>query len=223
MKVNWQSPAHARCAEKPDRIAADIWAATGRTRTRWRGTQTERRAIGRGRRRVRRLVIDRQIGQPHQPLGVVLRAVGRLHQVAREIIVERRQAAGVGMTPGIALHRSETLRRQLRRHPVHADFGINDHVRRVGEDRLPPGVERQRAADETLAQRCGRFSLGVAFVRDVIAEQPKPAAVELAEPALDRDFPVRMLPEEAADDRQLEQARRAQAAPAASPAHNAPP
>ena len=106
------------------------------------GTQTKRRAIGSGRRGVRRLVIDRQIGQPDQPLGVVLRAVGRLHQVAREIIVERRQAAGVGMTPGIALHRREPLRRQLRRHPVHADFGINDHVRRVGEDRLPPGVER---------------------------------------------------------------------------------
>src|SRR5580693_5478589 len=105
------------------------------------------------------------------------------------------------MAPGIALHRRETLRGQLRRYPVHADFGVNDHVRRVGEDRLPPSVERKRTADETLAQRGRCFGLGISFVRGVIAEQPKPAAVELTEPALDRYLPVRMLPEEAADDR----------------------
>jgi hypothetical protein len=43
------------------------------------------------------LAIDGQIGQADQPLGVMVRSVGRLHQVAAEIVIEGWQAACVGV------------------------------------------------------------------------------------------------------------------------------
>src|ERR1700680_3563402 len=68
------------------------------------------------------------------------------------------------------------------------------------QDRLAPAVERQRSLDEALAKRRRGLGLGVLLGAGVIAEHLEPPAVQLAQPALDRDFPVGMLAEEPADD-----------------------
>ena len=98
------------------------------------------------------------------------------------------------------MHRREPLRREPRRHRVHPHFRIDQHVRTVGRDGGAPAVDRQRPAYEPLAERGSLVGRGVALRAGVIAEQAKALAVEACHPALDRDLPVGVLTEEAADD-----------------------
>src|SRR5262249_22521377 len=92
------------------------------------------------------------------------------------------------------------LGRELDRDVVHAHFGIDQDVRRIGLELGAPALDRERPADEALAQSGRRLGLRVRARVGRIAEQPEPGAIELAEPALDRDLPVRMVTEESADD-----------------------
>src|SRR5215208_4934104 len=67
------------------------------------GAKAELRPTDLDWRNIERLVIDRQIRQPDQLFRVVLLAVGRFHQIAREVIIEGWESAGIGVAPGIAL------------------------------------------------------------------------------------------------------------------------
>src|SRR5258708_22388228 len=126
--------------------------------------------------------------------------IHRLHKVATEKIIDRRKSGCDRMSPGGALKRGKPLGGQLRRHLVHPDFGKNQNMRCVVLDRVAPGIERQRALHKTIAERFRSVSLAIPFAARVIARDVKPVAVELLEPPLDRDLPVRMLPEKSADD-----------------------
>ena len=61
------------------------------------GAQSQMLPTDGGRLCIDRFIVDRQIGQPDQPFRVVILAVGRLHQIAAEVIVDCRKAAGIGM------------------------------------------------------------------------------------------------------------------------------
>src|SRR5262249_36578014 len=60
-----------------------------------------------------RFIISSHIGEPYQPLGVILLTVRRLHQVTAEKIVESRIPAGFGMPREVALGWRQTLRGEL--------------------------------------------------------------------------------------------------------------
>src|SRR5215467_2811618 len=129
----------------------------------------------------------------------MLLRVGRLHQVARQEIIEGRKAAGFRMAPGIALHRGKPLGSELCRDRAHPDLGINQNMRRIGCDLLPPALDRQRPLHEALAERTHASRLRIGLALDVITEEPEPAAVELFEPAL-KEAPTGVPAEKAADE-----------------------
>src|ERR1700686_4265518 len=124
-------------------------------------------------------------------------------------MVDGRKAAGDRVPPGSALHGREPLRRQLRRYLVHADFGIDQDMRRVVQDRAPPRIQRQRALDEAFAQRRRHIGLGIPLGAGMIAGYTKPGPVEPAEPTLDWNLPVRVPPEKPADDAEPDRLARA--------------
>ena len=92
------------------------------------------------------------------------------------------------------------MRGEPGRNGIHADIGIDQDVRAVGEDLLAPAIAGQRALDEAIALGDGDVGLGVAGGAGVIAEHLKLAAIELAQPALDHQLPDRVVAEHAADD-----------------------
>src|ERR1700740_3622918 len=104
------------------------------------------------------------------------------------------------MAPRAALDGREPQPPKLCRHRVHADLRIDQDMRRVVPYCLPPGIERSRSAHKATAQLGRDLGLGVVLGGGVIAEQAKALTVDHPEPALDRNLPVGMLPEEGADD-----------------------
>src|SRR5260370_35493360 len=90
--------------------------------------QTKLLAVDRNRLDLDRLVVNSKVRQPDQPLAVMLLPIRRLHQVAAEVIVERRQSTGHGMPPGKGLNSCEALRGQLNRGAVHADLRVDQDV-----------------------------------------------------------------------------------------------
>ena len=98
-------------------------------------------------------------------------------------------------------------------------------MRRVGEDFPPPALDVERAMHEAVAQRGGRIGLLVVDDAEMIAGHLEAAAVELADPALDRNFPVGMAEEKAADhadaDRLARRGRRRQRRRRKLPRHRA--
>src|SRR5262249_8607870 len=130
---------------------------------------------------------------------IVLRLRG-LHQFARQEIVESRQAACLRMTPRIALHRCEPLRRKLQRRNVHKQTRVDQYVWRASKDLAPPAIGIKSTMDETIAEFGGRFRLFVADRAKVIACHVKALAIELTHPTFNRDFPIRVPIEKAADN-----------------------
>src|SRR6516225_2725940 len=104
------------------------------------------------------------------------------------------------MAPGIALDRCKTLRRQLSCNRVHTNFWIYKHARSVTEDCLSPPLDRQRALNEPTAKCSGQFGFVVGFDTGMITKHFKALTIELAEPAFDRNFPVRMTAKISTDD-----------------------
>src|SRR5215472_9752122 len=104
----------------------------------------------------------------------MLLRVWRLHQVARQEIIEGRKAAGVRMAPGIALHRGKPLGGKLRRGRAHPDLGIEQNMRRIGCDLLPPALDRQRSLHESVAERTCASRFSVARRAGVITEEAEP-------------------------------------------------
>jgi len=127
-------------------------------------------------------------------------SVLRLHQVAAQEIVDGRHAAGLGVAPGHALGRRQPLRRQLRRHRIHANFRIEQHMGRVGADGVAPRRPRPAAHDKLVAERCRAQGRRILHAAGVVAEDLEPLAVQAGEPAADQQLPNSMLEEEAADD-----------------------
>src|SRR6266480_879742 len=70
----------------------------------------------------------------------------------------------------------------------------------VRQNRLPPTLQRSPPLHETIAERGGELGHVVRSGSRVITQQLKTPAVQLAEPALNRNFPDRMLVKEPADD-----------------------
>ena len=136
------------------------------------------------------------------------RACG-LHEIAADKVVDRWKAAGDGVSPGTALNRRQPLGCQLRRYLVHPDFGKNQNMRGILQDRAPPGIERQRAPYETFAQCCRGVGFPIPFGARVIAGHLKPIPVQHLQPSLDGNLPVRVLPEKAADDAEPDRFARA--------------
>src|SRR5262249_20358154 len=128
-----------------ERLAAPIHGGSG---AKSQILSTERDRI-----RIERLIINRQIGQANQALSVVVLCLRRLHQLAAEVIIKCRKSACVGMTPGIALDRSQTLCGQLSRDGIHAYFWINQDVGGIIQDRVTPTVDRQWTLDKAIAKR----------------------------------------------------------------------
>src|SRR5450631_3189984 len=75
-------------------------------------------------------------------------------------------------------------------------------MRRTVEDGAPPGVKRQRPLYEPITHGYRCVGLAIALAAGVKARHLKPLPVQHLEPSPDRNFPVRMLPEKAADDPQ---------------------
>ena len=225
MKTNWQSPTRAA-------MSANTRSCCGRylnSDCPHQNTDASARnptllAGHRGRRHLDGLVVDREIRQPNQPLGIVIGAIGRLHQIAAEKIVERRHAARIRMPPGRALHRRQSLCRQPSGDRVHADFRIDDGIECVLDDQLSPGVGRQRTLREAIAERGGLPGLAVDVARCVVAKNLKFLTFDLSEPAVDPHLPVRMKRKKAADDAKSNAfagtRRRAQRSGAARPRHD---
>ena len=98
-------------------------------------------------------------------------------------------------------------------------------MRLVGEDLVAPTGHVEIAMHEALAQRSSGFRRGIARLAEVISEQSELAAVEFAQPALDRNLPVGVRVEEAADntdtDRLARRGRRRQRRRREQPRHNA--
>ena len=127
-------------------------------------------------------------------------AVRRLHQITTQIVIKSWKAAGLGVAPGIALNRSQPLCGELGRDRVHAHLRIDQDMGSVGQDGLAPALERQRSLHEAVAGLGGDAGVTIRLRAGVIAEDPEAGSVQLRKPALDRNLPVRMLTEEAADD-----------------------
>src|ERR1700730_7126353 len=126
--------------------------------------------------------------------------VGRLHQLAAEIVIDRRKSARVGMAPGIALDGGQALCGEPSRDRIHADVGMNERMGRVLQDHLAPTVDRQWPLYKAIAEAGRLLGRGIFLDPGVITDDLKPPAVDLAEPTADRNFPNRMLPEEPADN-----------------------
>ncbi len=171
--------------------------------------QTQLCAVNPGKRSVGRFVIDRKIRQPNELFGIVIRSACGFHEIAADEVIDGRKSTGDGVSPGTALNCREPLGRQLRRQLVHPDFGKNQNMRRVVQYRAPPGIERQRALYETVAQCRRCVGLAIPFGARVIAGHMKPIPVQHFEPSLDRNLPIRVLPEEAAYDTQPDRLVRA--------------
>src|SRR5450631_302507 len=73
-------------------------------------------------------------------------------------------------------------------------------MRRVAENFAPPAFDVEDAVHEAVANAGGGVGLLVMDDAEVIAGHMKAAAVELADPALQRDLPIRVAEKEAADD-----------------------
>src|ERR1700730_2039880 len=126
--------------------------------------------------------------------------VGRLHQLAAEIVIDRRKSARVGMAPGSALDGGQALCSEPNRDRIHADVGMNQGVGRVVQDHVAPTLHRQRPLYKAIAVARRLLGCGIFLNPGVITEDLKPPAVDLAEPAPNRNFPNGMLPEEPADN-----------------------
>src|SRR2546430_14297102 len=119
------------------------------------------------------------------------------------------KSSGDGLPPGRTWTPREPLGRELCRHLVHADFGENQNMGRVVQYRAPPGIERQRALDEMIAQCGGLVGLAIPLGARVIARHMKPIPIQHLEPSLDRDLPIRVLPDKPANDTQFDRLMRA--------------
>src|ERR1700759_320457 len=130
----------------------------------------------------------------------MLLTIRRLDQFAAEETVDGRIAARLRRADVTALQGRHPKRRQLRSLGVHADVGENEHVRPIGQDDLPPALDRKRSLDEALTVLAGHRRLRVLHAAGVIAEHLEAVAIELRDPTLDADLPYRVLMKEAADN-----------------------
>ena len=73
-------------------------------------------------------------------------------------------------------------------------------MRRIGKDFPPPAFSIENAMHEAVAHDGGDVGLRIVHDAEVIAGHVEAAAIKLADPALDRNFPVGVAVEEAADD-----------------------
>src|SRR6202035_4944581 len=96
-------------------------------------------------------------------------------------------------------HRATRLGGELRRDRAHPNLGIDQNLRRIGCDLLPPALDREWPLHEPVAERTHPSSFRIALGANVITEEEETAAVELFEPALE-DAPTRVPAEIAADD-----------------------
>src|ERR1700679_3448715 len=62
---------------------------------------------------VQRLYAVAKVRQEHEPLGIVVLRIRGLKAVRGNVVVESRQAGGIGMTPSIDLHRRQAQAGQL--------------------------------------------------------------------------------------------------------------
>src|SRR5437870_5034632 len=127
-------------------------------------------------------------------------AATRLHEVARQEIVDCWIAAGLRMTPAQTLDWCQAERRQRGRHRLHVHFRIEQYVRSVRGNQLAPLLNRLRSLVEALAKLRRELGLRIYDRASVIADELKPLAVELRQPPLDHDFPDRMPPEKSRHD-----------------------
>ena len=107
---------------------------------------------------LQRLVVEGDVGQPHELFRIVAVAVRRLDQLAAEEIVDGREAAGLRMADVAALHRRKPQRGKLGRLVVHADLGI-DAARAAGR---PAMILRHCSASAGPARSGGNASRAIA-------------------------------------------------------------
>src|SRR5262245_66443396 len=119
-------------------------------------------------------------------------AVGRLHQITTQIVIESWKAASIGVAPGIALNRSQPLCGELSRDGVYAHLRIDQDMRGIGQDLLSPAIEWQGTLDKTIAKGGCHLCLAILLVSGVIAQCSEPLRIHLAAPALDRNLPIDM-------------------------------
>ena len=69
-----------------------------------------------------------QARQPHQGFAVVLLGLGRLHQIAGNVVIDARQARSLGNPPAGGLHRSRSPGGQHRGEGMHAQIGVEEQI-----------------------------------------------------------------------------------------------
>src|SRR6202049_800222 len=143
-------------------------------------------------RNLRRFIIDRQVGKSDQVFGVMFLSSRRLHQIAADVVVERRKSAGGRMSPRVELDWSRAVRCELRGDSIHSHFRGDQHMQRVSQYRLAPAIKGKRPLHEPLAQRGGSFGFRILPAAGIIPEKLEPLPIELSGPAFDRSLPDRM-------------------------------
>jgi hypothetical protein len=98
------------------------------------------------------------------------------------------------------LHRCKALRRKLQRGDIHKEAWVNQGMWRIGEDFTPPAVSVESAMNKPVALAGSGIRLLVMNGAEMVTGHMEAAAVELADPALDRNFPVRVAVKKTADD-----------------------
>ena len=76
-----------------------------------------------------------------QPLTIVRHGVGRLQRGCADEHVNRRQSCRDRMPPHCALQRRQAHRCELFDQRLHADLGVNQHVRRIGGNGASDGQQ----------------------------------------------------------------------------------
>ena len=109
------------------------------------------------------------VGELNQFFGVVVLAVGGFDQFTAEEIVEGRKAAGLRMAYIAALGGGEAERRQLRGLIAHADVRVDENVRPVGEDGLPPAFGRGGALHKAVAKLPRQRGFRILAAAEVVA------------------------------------------------------
>ena len=157
-------------------------------------------------------------GQRHQLLRIVGRAVRGLHRRAREVHVDRRVPGRHGMAPRDALQRRQPQAGERKGDRAHPEFGIHEHVERIGEYprrqlRWPP----PRAMAEVVGPRREPFRERIHPGQQVVHVHFEVVARQVGHPVLEVAARRRFAEERRDESRPSPARRRARAPAGAAP------
>ena len=149
--------------------------------------------IDRGRRDIERLEVTAEMRQRDEALGVVRLRRFRFELLAREVVIDGRQAARLRVSPARRLDRRQAQAREAHGHRIHADLGIDQHVELLRADGVHPLAQLLRAALVVRSARFGESGFLVLVDPDVEGVKRKAPRIEFLEPAFGDRAPYRVV------------------------------